>query len=154
MTQFRSPTQSGPVAEYLRSRVLSASPEELRLLLLEGAIKYLRQGRAGLEKKDYEASYNGLSACRNIVMELLTTIRHEPNPELAANVQALYTYMYKLLVEGGHEKDLSKLDTVISLLEYDRETWVLLMQKLATDRGVVGKIAPAPAERAPLSVQG
>jgi flagellar protein FliS len=154
MTQFRSPTQTGPAAEYLRSRVLSASPEELRLLLLEGAIKYLRQGRAGLERKDYEASYNGLSACRNIVMELLTTIRHEPNPELAANVQSLYTYMYKLLVEGGHEKDLSKLDTVISLLEYDRETWVMLIHKLGAERGVIARIAPAPAERTPLSVQG
>src|SRR6185295_5829090 len=119
---------------------------------LEGAIKYITQGRAGLEKRDFEASYNGLSAGRNIVMELLTTIRPDPNPELAANVQALYTYMYKLLVEGGHEKDLSKLDTVISLLEYERETWVLLIQKLAAERGVIGKIAPAPAERAPLSV--
>jgi flagellar protein FliS len=154
MTQFRSPTQTSPAAEYLRTRVLSASPEELRLLLLEGAIKYITQGRAGLEKKDFEASYNGLSAGRNIVMELLTTIRPDPNPELAANVQALYTYMYKLLVEGGHEKDLSKLDTVIGLLEYERETWVLLIQKLAAERGVVAKIAPAPAERAPLSVQG
>ena len=153
MTQFRSPTQTGPAAEYLRTRVLSASPEELRLLLLEGAIKYVRQGRAGLEQKNYEASYNGLSACRNIVMELITTIRPDPNPQLADSVKALYTYMYKLLVEGGHEKDLSKLDTVIGLLEYERETWVLLMQKLAAERGT-SKPVPVAAERSPLSVQG
>src|SRR5436305_6249762 len=110
MTQFRTPTQAGPVSEYLRSKVLAASPEELRLMLLEGAIKYCRQGRAGLERKDYEASFNGLSACRNIVMELVTTIRSDPNPDLAEKVRALYTYMYTLLVEGGHEKDLKKLD--------------------------------------------
>jgi flagellar protein FliS len=152
MTQFRSPSQSAPAAEYLRTKVLSATPEELRLMLLEGAIKYLRQGRAGLEKKDYEAAFNGLSACRNIIMELMTTIRTDPNPELAEKVKALYTYMYTLLVEGGHEKDLGKLDTVIGLLEYERETWVLLMQKLASERGTAK--AGAPAERMPLSVQG
>jgi flagellar protein FliS len=153
MTQFRSPSQSGPATEYLRTKVLSATPEELRLMLLEGAIKYVRQGRAGLERKDYEAVFNGLSACRNIVMELMTTIRTEPNPELAESVKALYTYMYTLLVEGGHEKDLKKLDTVIELLEFERETWVLLMQKLASERGTAKADAP-PAERMPLSVQG
>jgi flagellar protein FliS len=153
MTQFRSPSQSAPAAEYLRTRVLSATPEELRLMLLEGAIKYCRQGRAGLEKKDFEASYNGLSSCRNIVMELLTTIRSEPNPQLAESVKSLYTYMYTLLVEGGHEKDLTKLDTVIELLEYERETWVLLMQKIAEEKGV-RPAQPAPAGRVPLSLQG
>ena len=122
-------------------------------MLLEGAIKFVRQGRAGLEKKDYEAVFNGLSACRNIIMELMTTIRVDPNPQLAESVKSLYTYMYTLLVEGGHEKDLKKLDTVIELLEYERETWVLLMQKLASERGA-GKADAPPVDRMPLSVQG
>jgi flagellar protein FliS len=130
---------------------MSASPEELRLMLLEGAIKYVRQGQAALERKDFEGSFNGLSACRNIVMELMTSIRAEPNPELAENVRSLYTYIYTLLVEGGHEKDIAKLGTVIDLLEYERETWTLLMQKLAEERGAA---KTAPAERASLSVQG
>jgi flagellar protein FliS len=152
MTQFKSPT-TGPAGEYLRSRVMSASPQELRLMLLEGAIKYARQGRAAMERKDFEGVFNGLTASRNIVMELLTTIRPEPNPDLADKVRSLYTYMYTLLVEGGHEKDLKKLDTVIDLLEFERETWSQLMQKLAAEQGVAPK-AEAPAERAPLSIQG
>ena len=38
-----------PVNEYLRTRVLTASPEELRLMLLDGALKYAMQAREGLE---------------------------------------------------------------------------------------------------------
>jgi flagellar protein FliS len=152
MTQFKSPT-TGPAGEYLRSRVMAASPQELRLMLLEGALKYVRQGREALERRDFEGVFNGLTACRNIVTELLTSIRPEPNPDLADKVRSLYTYMYTLLVEGGHEKDLKKLDTVIQLLEYERETWSLLIQRLAAEQGAAPKADP-PADRVPLSVQG
>jgi flagellar protein FliS len=136
---------------------MAASPQELRLMLLEGALKYARQGRLGLEQKNFEASFTGMSNCRDIVMELMTTIRREPNPELADSVKALYTFMYTTLVEASLEKDVAKLDAVIQLLEYERETWVLLMQKLASERGGAGlKVAPADAgmSRAPLSLQG
>jgi flagellar protein FliS len=153
MTQFRSPSQSAPVSEYLRSRVMSASPEELRLMLLEGGIKYISQGKAALERKDFEGMFNGLSAGRNIVMELMMTIRPEPNPKLAETVKALYTFIYTLLVDAGMEKDTGKLAKVIQLLEYERETWVLLMQQLAAERTPV-HAARHESERAPLSVQG
>src|ERR1043165_7415674 len=83
-----------PTMAILPTRVLTASPEELRLLLLEGPIKFAHQGRRGLADKDYEASFTGISQCRDIVLELLTTIRPEYDPELAERVRALYTFMY------------------------------------------------------------
>jgi len=74
--------------------------------------------------------------------------------------------MYRSLVEGAHEKDDAKLGSVASLLDYERETWVMLMQKLAEERGQrtgtnpaaaassdaarTGQLAPAMA----ISVQG
>ncbi len=120
---------------YLRTRVMTATPEELRLLLIEGAIKFARQGREGLNVKNFEASFNGFSQCREIIMELATSIRTEPNPALAEQVRSLYLFMYKHLVEGVFEKDMKKVDTVIELLEYERETWVLLMQQVASEKG-------------------
>jgi len=135
---------------YLRTRVLTASPEELRLMLLEGAIRFAQQGRAGMVDRQFEACFLGLSQCRDIVMELLTTIRSDVNAELAEHVKNLYTFMYTQLVEAGHEKDVKKLDAVISLLTYERETWVLLMQKLAEERGVT----PEPSRPVAPSASG
>jgi flagellar protein FliS len=150
-------TDSNPATAYLRTRVLTASPEELRLLLLDGAIKFARQGREGLAARDYEASYNGISKSRDIVLELLTTVRAEHDPILAERVKALYTFMYVSLVEASMEKDLTKLNSVIKLLEYERETWQMLMDQLAADKGA-GNPAADPAEaadaRPALSVQG
>lgn len=142
---------STPANEYLRTRVLTASPEELRLMLLDGALKFAMQAREGLEAKNHEAVFKGFTSCRNIVTELLTTVRSEPNPALAEQVRALYSFIYSLLVESAFEKSIPKLDQAVELLQYERETWVLLMQKVAQDRATaVGAGEPRPA----LSLQG
>lgn len=131
---------------YLKTKVLTATPEELRLLLLDGSIKFARQGRDGVLRKDYEASFTGLSQSRDIVMELITTIRDDIDPELGGRIRSLYTFIYTLLVEGSFEKDAAKVDKAIELLEFERETWAMLMQKLAEERRAGG---PAPADTAP-----
>jgi flagellar secretion chaperone FliS len=121
---------------YLRTKVLTASPEELRLMLLDGAIKFLRQGKDALERKDYEAAFNGISRCRNIILELINGVKPEPDRDLYTRVTGVYTFMYTTLVEANLEKDTIKCDKVLELLDYERETWVLLMAKLVEERAV------------------
>ena len=128
-------TLSQPANAYLRTRVMTASREELRLMLLEGAIKFARQGREGVATAQHEQAFTGLSQSREIILELMTTIRPEPNAELAVNVRSLYAFLYQSLVEGSFEKNVEKIDKVIGLLEFERETWVMVMQKLAEERG-------------------
>lgn len=129
---------------YLRTKVLTATPEELRLMLLDGGIKFARQGRDGLARRDFEASFTGLSQARDIVMELITTVRDDVNPELGAKVRGVYTFIFTLLMEASFEKDTGKADKAIELLEFERETWALLMQKLAEERRA-GGATPASA---------
>lgn len=141
---------------YLRTRVLTASPEELRLLLIEGAIRFARQGRDGLARKDFEASFAGLSSCRDIIVELITTMRPEVDPDLCDRLHGLYTFMYNELVEASFQRDPNRVDTVVKLLEYEHETWVLLMRKLAEERGTNAS-EPSPTanrtDRVPISMQ-
>jgi len=133
--------ESNSANAYLRTRVLTATPEELRLMLLDGAIKFARQGRDGLARKDYEASYNGLSQSRDIILELLTTIRPEHDPDLCERVKSVYTFMYTEMVTASMERDAVRVDSVIRLLEFERETWSLLMAQIQADRNA----PPAPA---------
>jgi flagellar protein FliS len=166
--------QNGPAAQnaqaYLRTRVLTASPEELRMMLLDGAAKFARQARESLARRDFEGQYTGTNNCRNIVFELMTTIREDVDPDLATNVKALYAFLYKTITEASFEKDLAKYDKIIELLDYERETWAMLMKQVATQKvapqrhasgdeappvGTAGPGAPATAgARAPLSLHG
>ncbi len=129
-------------------------------MLLDGAIKFCRQGREACARGDYEAQYSGVTQCRNIIFELLTSLRPDLDPAIAGNLKALYTFLYTHLTEASHDRDLAKFDKVAELLEYERETWVLLMKRLAEER-VAGKITPESAPsasvetaRRAISVQG
>lgn len=142
-------TDANTANAYLRTKVLSASPEELRLMLLDGAIRFATQAKEGLESKDFERSFEGFTRARDIITELIRAVRPEPDPVLAERVRALYAFMFKELIEASFEKDPARVEAVLELLAYERETWVLLMEKVAAERGAVrtpaGPSAPAPS---------
>ncbi len=129
---------------YLRTKILTASPEELRLMLYDGAVKFCRQAREAFDRKDLESSYTGLMRAQKIVLELSTSLNHTADPDLCSKLSSLYTYIYRLLVDANMDRDGKKVDEAIGLLQYERETWRLLMQKIspagdgATEQQVVG----------------
>ncbi len=129
---------------YLRTQVMSASPAELRMMLLDGAVKFARQGRQGLAEKNHELVYTGFSQARAIVTELMTSMRHEVDPDLCERVRSLYAYIFQELVGASLESDINRADKVIELLEFEAETWRLLMDKLKTEQS--GTPAPAKAK--------
>ncbi len=130
---------------YLRHKVMTATQEELRLMLLEGGLHFIDQGIDGLDKGDFEAVYEGFSQAKAIVMELMNGLRHEIAPELCGRLQSLYTYMYKLLIDASFERDRVKATECRELLDYERETWVLLMEK-AKAEGSTGPVVPDPSK--------
>lgn len=133
---------------YLRTKVMTASPEELRLMLIDGAIKFARQAESGLESKHPELTFSGFSQCRDIILELLNTIKPEHAPEIARSVKDLYTFLYGELVKASINKDLGILREVIELLEYERETWVLTMERVTQDREHAATTAATPSSNA------
>lgn len=143
---------------YFRTKVLTASKEELRLMLIEGSLRFIRSGRDGLAAKNYEKVFEGFTNAKAIIMELMNTLDHSVNPELCAKLSSLYTYMFTRLTEGSLEKDLAKVDEVIGLMEFERETWVMLMEKLAGERAhgrdPVAEAAAALGRPAPTAPSG
>lgn len=141
---------------YLRTKVMTASPAQLRLMLIEGAIKFAIQGRDGLASKDYAASYNGLTQAKSIILELINCLRPEVDADLCAKLSALYTFMYRRLIDANLEKKPAIVDEVLALLEYERETWVMLMERLAEEKAGATPAATSTvaADRTPLSVEG
>ena len=125
-----------PADAYLRSKVLSARPEELRLMLIEGAIKFARQGSEGLATRNWELSYNGLSRAKSILLELISSLRPEIAPDICQKLSALYMYMYRRLLDANLEKNPKIVDEVVDLLEYDRETWLMVIEKYRAEQGL------------------
>ncbi len=141
---------------YFRTQVLTASPERLRLMLIEGGIRFLRSGRDAMAARQWEKMHDAFTSARNIIVELSGSLRPEIAPELCDKLASLYNYMLRLTIEGSFDKKPEKIDEAIRLLDYDRETWAMLIEKLARERGGGEGAANArpdePGERAPIAL--
>lgn len=118
---------------YLRNQVMSAKPEELRLMLFDGAVRFLNMARKGLVNKDYDVSYTNISKAQKIVLELSNSLNREVMPDVTEKLSALYTYIYRLLIDASTKRHTEPLDEALKLLKYERETWALLIEKAATE---------------------
>lgn len=118
---------------YLKTKIMTASREELRLMLFDGAIKFANQAKAALAADRHEDLYNNLLRAQKIVLELSTSLNHAIDPELCAKLSALYTYIYRLLVDAHVERSEKKLSEAIELIGFERDTWAMLMKKLADE---------------------
>jgi len=116
--------------EYLRNAVMTASPEQLHLMLYDGAIRYTRQGVEGIRQKKWEDAFNGFSRAQKIILEMTNSLNYDVDRKLCARMAGLYNFLYKKLVEASVQRDPKIGEEVLSLLEYQRETWSMLIDKL------------------------
>ncbi|CAK9051032.1 Flagellar hook-associated protein 2 (HAP2) (Filament cap protein) (Flagellar cap protein), partial [Durusdinium trenchii] len=122
------------ISNFQAQQVMSASPAELRLLLLDGAIRFAHQGRQGLIDKNYEQSFEGISQCRAIITELAVGVDRQVDPDLCDRVTSLFMFMFGELTQASMEKDPGRVQSVIELLEFERETWKLAIDRVKQDK--------------------
>ncbi len=127
---------------YLKTKVMTASSEELRLMLFDGAIKFCRVAEDAIGRKQYEDSYNAMMRAQKIVLELSMSLNYAVDPDLCSKMASLYIYIYKLLVDANLSREVKPLGEAIGLLEYERETWQLLINKVNKEGAGMGGAKP------------
>lgn len=119
---------------YLRDAVLTATPEQLQLMLYDGAIRFARQGRDAIEAKDYETSFDRLTRAQNIIVEMLNGLNYDVNRELCERVASLLHFLYRKLIDASVNKDVHAIDDALKVLRTERETWQILVDKVSQAR--------------------
>lgn len=144
---------------YLKTRVMTATPEQLQMMLYDGAIRYCEQAVPAIEKRDWEATYIAIGKAQKIVTQLITSLRHDVSPELCKTLAGLYTYIHRKLVDACTKHSMEALNEALKLLRHQRETWAMLMDQLGKKKAaaVARRLdIPAPSARmeASISIQG
>lgn len=141
---------------YLRTKIFTATPEQLQLMLYDGSIRFGEQAKVALEKKDYETSYNMISRAQRIITEMSASLKHDVSPELCGKMAALYNYIYRKLVSANIEHDVAQLNEALNLLKYQRETWAMLLDQLGKAKAGAAATQidmPAPSSRMEASIK-
>ena len=131
---------------YIEAQVMTATPQKLRLMLIEGAIRFARQTIHHWQAGDNDRALESIIRCRNIISELLSSIRVDES-ELTKQVARLYLFVFQSLTEAQLRRDAKLVEEAIGILEVERETWRDLCEKMphAPERTAAHR-ATAPQE--------
>ncbi|MCW3016500.1 MAG: fliS [Solirubrobacterales bacterium] len=108
---------------YKESAVLTASPEQLVVMLYDGAARFLRQAQAALQEQAWAQAGERIGRGEAIIDELQATLNMDAG-ELSQRLQAIYVFCKRCLIEARLERDADKVGHVVRLLGELREAWV------------------------------
>jgi flagellar protein FliS len=106
---------------YNDSKIMTASPAELTLMLYQGAIKFCNIASMAIEKKDIQKSNINIIKAENIIMELRSTL--DTQYPISMQLDAIYDYIYRRLVEANVNKEQQILEEALGLIRELRDTW-------------------------------
>ncbi len=110
-----------------------ASPHRLIQMLMEGALDKLAVARGHMERGEVAQKGNAISWAISIIEGLRVSLDPKAGGEIAANLEALYDYMERRLVEANAKNDLEMLDEVARLLRTIKEAWDQIPEEIRNE---------------------
>ena len=133
-----------PANAYLRTKIMTASPEQLQLMLYDGAIRFATAAKEHMTAGRSEECHNLLLRAQKIVLEMISSLRPEVDEELCNKMSSLYNFVYRKLVDANVRKDPECVEDALVVLRIQRDTWKDLLARLQSERHPTGP-APDPA---------
>lgn len=123
---------NNPYQQYKANAVMTASPEELTLMLYDGIIRFLNQAKEAISSRDMQTAHERLVRVQDILNELNATL--DRNYDISANLASLYDFMIRKTVEANVKKDVAIIDEVLGLARDLRDTWQQAMKKARKEK--------------------
>jgi len=118
--------------QYQQNSIMTASPEDLTLMLYNGAIKFINLGKLFIEEKNMEKAHYNIIRAQDIISELNITL--DMDYEISQNLRKLYTFVLEKLLDANISKDVKHLDEALEIVEGLRDTWKDAMQEIKKTR--------------------
>ncbi|MDY5869639.1 MAG: flagellar export chaperone FliS [Lachnospiraceae bacterium] len=113
-------------AQYNNSKILTASPAELTLMLYEGAIKFCNIAITAVEQKDIQKAHDNIVKTQKIIEHFRVTL--DMKYPVAQDFERVYVYLEQRLVQANMKKDPEILQEVLEHLHTMRDTWKEVMR--------------------------
>jgi flagellar secretion chaperone FliS len=113
---------------YQAQSILTASPGQLVLMMYDGTLRFLAQARAALAMPEENCerisrANTALLRAQAILAELQANLDHQAGGEFAGNLDRLYDYHQRRLLEANIRKDDAIIAEVEHLVRELRDGW-------------------------------
>lgn len=112
---------------YKNQQILTSSPEQLTLLLYNGAIRFINESMMALDRKDLPKSHNANVRAQDIIREFMATL--DMSYEIAKGYYQLYDYLEYRLIQANLKKDKNQLEEAKGILVELRDAWEQAMKQ-------------------------
>lgn len=119
---------------YKNQQIMTASPQELTLMLYNGAIRFTSESIIALENNDLNKSHTANLRAQDIVREFIYTL--DMQYEISQNWAALYEYINYRLTQANIKKDKEMLVEARGLLTELRDAWHQAMKAVRMPEAV------------------
>lgn len=138
---------------YREGEILTAPPQRLHLLLVEAAIRFTERTKHLWQQNQHDAGFESLLRAQQIVSEILAGIKITDEFPLARKVAAIYTFIYRSLVQAGFSREERYLDDALRVLHIQRDTWEEVCRRLggsspAADEVQISEPSPSSSDEA------
>lgn len=123
---------NNPYNEYLRNKIMTATPGELTLMLYEGAVKFGNISIKAIEDGDMEQAHTNIVKVQNIIDEFRRTLDFKY--PVAQDFENVYKYLSQRLIEANVHKDKEIMEEVVKHLRSMRDNWKEVMKKAAQEK--------------------
>ncbi len=114
-------------AQYNNSKILTASPAELTLMLYDGAIKFGNIAISRIEAGDIQGAHTNIVKVEKIIDYFRETL--DMKYAVAQDFERVYVYLSQRIVLANVKKDKAIVEEVVGHLRSMRDTWKEVMQK-------------------------
>lgn len=116
-----------PIAtNYKETKVMTASPMELILMLYDACIASLKKAEEAfkIETPDkFQEINNNLLHAQNVIVELTVSLDFEKGGQIAKNLHNLYDFCSNQLTKANIKKEVAPIRNVRETMTELRETW-------------------------------
>lgn len=110
-----------PNEVYQRNQITTARPEELTMMLYNGALRFVLQAKVAIEKQDLAKAHSLMIRTQEIMTELMLTLN--PDYEISESLLNLYDYMKRRLIDANIQKDIAILEEIENMIVELKTTW-------------------------------
>jgi flagellar protein FliS len=118
---------------YRKNAALGASKVQLVVMLYDGALRFMEEGKRAMNEKDLETQNTKLQRAQRIVAELMGSLNLKVGGEVTENLLKLYTFVMNELVEANVTDDPKKIDNAMKVMSELRESWVEIEKMTKTN---------------------
>lgn len=111
---------------YRGTKVQTANPAELTLMLYEASIKFCNIALIGLEKDDIIKVNKNCKKAQKIIVELRSTL--DFTYPVAKDFDLIYDYIYRRLIDANVKKDKEILEEALNYIRDMRDVWKQVMK--------------------------